>query len=303
VPGTFQAEDYDNGGEGIAYHDVVPGNAGGLYRTGESVDIKTAGGNGTNYAVNNFQVGEWVSYSINVAQTGTYRVEANVSSVYTNSQFHIEVDGVKRSGSLLVPNTGSWTTYQWVGSGGIDLSAGIHMVRIYVEQEYFDMDALRVTAQSRSPFTGSAFAVPGTWQAEAFDNGGEGVAYHDVVPGNAGGVYRTGESVDIKVAGGNGTSYAVNNFQIGEWVSFTINVAQAGTYVVEANVSSTYTNSQFHIEIDGEKRTDAVLVPSTGSWTTYQWVGTGGIELTAGTHILRILVEQEYFDLDALRVP
>jgi hypothetical protein len=238
-----------------------------------------------------------------VAQTGTYRVEANVSSVYTNSQFHIEVDGVKRSGSLLVPNTGSWTTYQWVGSGGIDLSAGIHIVRIYVEQEYFDMDALRVTAQSRSPFTGSAFAVPGTWQAEAFDNGGEGVAYHDVVPGNAGGVYRTGESVDIKVAGGNGTSYAVNNFQIGEWVSFTINVAQAGTYVVEANVSSTYTNSQFHIEIDGEKRTDSVLVPSTDSWTTYQWVGTGGMELTAGTHILRILVEQEYFDLDALRVP
>jgi hypothetical protein len=46
-----------------------------------------------------------------------------------------------------------------------------------------------------------------------------------------------------------------------------------------------------------------VLVPTTGSWTTYQWVGTGGIELSAGPHILRIYSEQEYFDLDALRVP
>jgi carbohydrate binding protein with CBM6 domain len=80
-------------------------------------------------------------------------------------------------------------------------------------------------------------------------------------------------------------------------------IQKPGTYVIEANVSSVYTNSQFRIEIDGEKRTDSVLVPNTGSWTSYQWVGAGGIELSAGPHILRIYVEQECFDLDALRVP
>ena len=32
VPGRIEAEDYDNGGEGVAYHDTTPGNTGGAYR-------------------------------------------------------------------------------------------------------------------------------------------------------------------------------------------------------------------------------------------------------------------------------
>ena len=43
VPGRIEAEDYDLGGEGVAYHDTTPGNAGGAYRA-DDVDIETAGG-------------------------------------------------------------------------------------------------------------------------------------------------------------------------------------------------------------------------------------------------------------------
>ena len=39
VPGTIEAEDYDNGGEGVAYHDTVAGNQGGAYRS-DDVDIE-----------------------------------------------------------------------------------------------------------------------------------------------------------------------------------------------------------------------------------------------------------------------
>ncbi len=41
VPGRIQAEDYDLGGEGVAYHDTTPGNSGGAYRH-DDVDIETA---------------------------------------------------------------------------------------------------------------------------------------------------------------------------------------------------------------------------------------------------------------------
>ncbi len=50
------------------------------------------------------------------------------------------------------------------------------------------------------PFFGTPIAVPGTFEAENFDLGGEGVAYHDNVPGNAGGQYRLNEDVDIIVS-------------------------------------------------------------------------------------------------------
>jgi len=56
---------------------------------------------------------------------------------------------------------------------------------------------------SGTPYTGSPAAVPGTIQAEDFDNGGEGVGYHDSGPNNAGGAYRSG-GVDIEAAAGGG---------------------------------------------------------------------------------------------------
>jgi len=144
VPGLIQAEDFDNGGEGIAYHDAVPGNAGGLYRPNEDVDIIA---NGTGYAVNNIQTGEWLSYSISVAQTGTYRLEASVSSRFTTSQWHMEIDGVNVTGSILVPDTGSWGTFQFIGKNGVSLTAGRHILTIYAEQQYFNLDAIRISAQ------------------------------------------------------------------------------------------------------------------------------------------------------------
>src|SRR5258708_1004867 len=48
-----------------------------------------------------------------------------------------------------------------------------------------------------TPFSGTPVAVPGTIEAEQFDNGGEGVAYHDLMAGNSGGQYRAAD-VDIE---------------------------------------------------------------------------------------------------------
>ena len=43
--------------------------------------------------------------------------------------------------------------------------------------------------------------------------------------GNVGGAYRPNEGVSIIAAG---SGYVVNSFQTGEWLAYTINVAQAG---------------------------------------------------------------------------
>src|SRR5437660_8098579 len=45
IPGTIQAEDFDNGGEGVAYHDEDAVNSGGLYRTtGVDIERSSEGG-------------------------------------------------------------------------------------------------------------------------------------------------------------------------------------------------------------------------------------------------------------------
>jgi len=61
------------------------------------------------------------------------------------SQFRVEIDGVNVTGTVPVPNTGRWGTFQLVGTGCISLSAGQHVLRVYSEQEYFNLDAVRIS--------------------------------------------------------------------------------------------------------------------------------------------------------------
>src|SRR5207249_2886045 len=110
LPGTIQAEDFDNGGEQVAYHDQDAGNNGGVYRSTD-VDIQAASEGG--YAIGWFFAGEWLKYTTNVLTNGTYTTMARVASPCSGASMQLEVDGTPL-GSLAVPNTGGWQTWQTV---------------------------------------------------------------------------------------------------------------------------------------------------------------------------------------------
>src|SRR5919198_2770024 len=259
IPGTFEAENFDLGGEGVAYHDNVKGNAGGQYPPNEDVDIVVSSDAvGGGYVVNNFETGEWLAYTINVAASALYDIEIRAASGFTNSAFHVEIDGVNVTGTVTVPNTLSWSAFQWVGKKGVSLTAGIHVLKIVSDQQYFNLNSIRVTATPTATpilttaYSGTPIAIPGTFEAEDFDRGGEGVAYHDNVKGNAGGQYRLSEDVDIVVSSDAlGGGYVVNNFETGEWLAYTVNVAANAFYDIGLRVASGFSTSAFHVEIDG----------------------------------------------------
>src|SRR5438105_824553 len=102
--------------------------------------------------------------------------------------------------------------------------------------------ALSVTTPAPpAPFSGTPIAIPGTFEAENFDLGGEGVAYHDNVKGNAGGQYRLSEDVDIILsADALGGGYVVNNFETGEWLAYTVNVAASAHYDIEIRATTIF---------------------------------------------------------------
>jgi len=156
VPGLIEAEDFDSGAEGVAYRDLTPGNQGGRYRLDTDVDIISPFP-GVN-VISDFQTGEWLAYTINVVQSGIYRIEALVSSVDTTSQWHAEIDGANVTGSVRVPNTGSWATFQWIGASGVRLTAGQHVLRLVADQQFFNLDAIRITLS----FTDDSLVARGT---------------------------------------------------------------------------------------------------------------------------------------------
>ncbi|HKO56389.1 MAG TPA: carbohydrate-binding protein [Thermoanaerobaculia bacterium] len=152
---------------------------------------------------------------------------------------------------------------------------------------------------ARSPFLGAPVNLPGTVQAENYDNGGEGVAYHDTSPGNAfGPVYRT-EDVDIGqiTAGG----YHIGALANGEWTEYTVNVATTGPYNVTIRYSSATTlTTSFRLLLNGVDVSGSIPITSSGDWQNYV-TKVVSVNLTAGSSkILRVSFDVGAFNLDSL---
>jgi hypothetical protein len=127
---TIQCEDFDFGGEGVSYHDTTGTNLGGMYRTADAVDIKVASDSGGGYRLSDVVAGEWVEYTINVQQTGSYDFGFRVASPDPGGHFHAEIDGANVSGLLSVADTNSFAVFSTVSKTGISLSAGTHVLRL-----------------------------------------------------------------------------------------------------------------------------------------------------------------------------
>ena len=130
IPGRVEGEDYDFGGQGVAYNDTEATNFGGQYRTSEWVDIEANDGG---YTIGYTNGGEWLKYTINVTTTGTYSLTTRLGSALSGATFHVEVDGVNKTGSLTVPNTGSWTVFTTIITPNISLSKGQHVMKVVFE--------------------------------------------------------------------------------------------------------------------------------------------------------------------------
>jgi Tfp pilus assembly protein PilX len=297
LPGTVQAEDFDSGSEGVAYHDATAANEGGAYRPTSSVDIAPAEDTGGGYTLGWVVAGEWVKYSVNVRASGTHDIEARVASWGAGGTFHIEANGVNITGPIAIPNTGWWQTWTTIRKAGVQLHAGPQVWRIVMDTNgtsgaVGNFNYLRVIAAPGStPYYGTPLALPGTIQSEDFDNGAEGVAYHDNSPGNSGGQYRPTSNVDIAAASDATGNYTLGWVGAGEWLKYTVSVAAAGQHDIEFRVASAGAGGTFHIEVNGTDVTGSIAVPNTGGWQTWTTIRKTGVQLTAGLQTWRLVMD------------
>jgi poly(3-hydroxybutyrate) depolymerase len=127
IPGTIQAENYDLGGQNVAYYDSTSGNTGGAYRS-DSVDVETVlGGSVTDvgWTTDN----EWLKYTVQVAKTGAYTVTANIATPNAGKTIAIQMDGAT-VGTIVTVNTGWWQTYTTGTLTGVPLTAGTHVMTL-----------------------------------------------------------------------------------------------------------------------------------------------------------------------------
>jgi hypothetical protein len=134
-----EAEDFDQGRQGESYHDLSPGNSGGVYRTSD-VDVEVARDSGGGFNVGWIAAGEWLKFTVIVAVTGTYDLEMRVASKGPGGAFHVEVDGVDRTGLVGIPDTGAWQTWTTVRTS-VQLQAGTQVWRIVADTQSIETGA------------------------------------------------------------------------------------------------------------------------------------------------------------------
>lgn len=152
----------------------------------------------------------------------------------------------------------------------------------------------------RSPFLDKALSIPGTIEAEYFDNGSAGVAYYDMDKQNRGEGYRLETGVDVYTIKDKPNEYAVGYAQKEEWLDYSVNVEKEAYYDITAILSTGGEQSGIQLQLDGENITEMLqTAPNDNDWESYLETKTRTLaKLPQGEHTLRMNVVGDWINID-----
>jgi hypothetical protein len=300
VPGTVYAENYDTGGQGVAYNVTsVNGSANGYRSDGVDLEATTDTGGPAN-DLGWTAAGQWFKYTVNVTTAGTYTVGLRLAAptAVTDGLHIANSAGTNLSGNVNVPATGGYQTWVTVVAT-VTLPAGTQTLTVDQDHAGWNINFLAFGLNTsggggtpppggEAPFGGTAAAVPGTVQAENYDTGGQGVAYNVTAVNGSANSYRS-DGVDLEATADTGGGDDLGWTAAGQWFKYTVNVATAGTYAVSLRLAAptAVTNA---LQINNTAGTDlsgVITAPATGGYQNWTTV-TANITLPAGTQTLTV---------------
>lgn len=161
-----------------------------------------------------------------------------------------------------------------------------------------------VVAALTQPATATAAFVPhtlpGTIQAADYDLGRLGAAYSDTyatrtdyrnhAPHNSGEAYRN-DGVDIDaVTDSTSRGFAVSHTEAGEWLQYTVMVPQTTACAVQVRLRNpAATTTRLLVEVNEQQVVGRITASAGASWQT---LPAGNVQLPAGTHKVRLRVEE-----------
>ncbi len=134
----LQAEHYDLGGEGVAFHDDDPRQSSSTLRANgaaNDVDIAAIAGGADmpGAKIASIVAGEWLRYTVTVPATGRYDLRlrvANASAAAIANAITVRWKGAVVAGSPMVPTTGGADTFTTLVVNGVALSAGTELLQL-----------------------------------------------------------------------------------------------------------------------------------------------------------------------------
>ncbi|HDQ45101.1 MAG TPA: carbohydrate-binding protein [bacterium] len=167
IPGVIACEDYDIGGQGVAYWDrdyqqtrwdvSQPWNRGYTYRN-DGVDIeRSADPEGTPYNVGWIEDGEWLSYTVNADIPGEYEIRIRTASPQATGRLELSLSGIPVTPVLQIPSTGGWQNWASQTIRDVAVGEGAHRLTLSFPGGGFNLNQLEFI------LTRSHRSVPDGW--------------------------------------------------------------------------------------------------------------------------------------------
>lgn len=229
-----------------------------------------------------------------VPTNGSVDLTANVTgSGITKVEFY--------DGTVLL-NTSTAAPYTFTAT---NLAARVHgfYAKVYVGTSLELSNVASVVAGAQLPYQGNIVSIPSQviepGNYDYYEGGvGQNISYFDVSTANEAGTFRSPEYVDAGPTSGEGNT--VSYINEGEWLEYTVNIAQAGTY----DLAFRYTSGNaggggpFHIEVDGNTVANNITVAFTNNtWTLWATKTVVGVILPAGQHVIRLVFDNAGFNM------
>lgn len=155
IPGVLYLSNYDLGTNEVAYSDVdyanyslstnsfQAWNAGWSFRN-DGVDIQTNSDNtnSNGYHIGYTQVGEWLKYTVNVAETAFYNFNFRYATAQSGAKVNFLMNDVDISGNISVGNTGGWSNFVNKFIENIYLEQGTHVFTVKIASGSFNMSSI-----------------------------------------------------------------------------------------------------------------------------------------------------------------
>lgn len=302
------AVNYDEGGQDVAYNDTDAAQIGTPVRPGDGVDIV-----GDGDAIGWVDDGEWVEYTLDIAQAGVYDLSflsalgasSGAQRTITASFSKPDNSPYVTSESIHVEPTGNWSNFQPTSPTQVVLEAGEQVLRLTFNGGAQDLASFSLSRDGQQAF--NAGGIP--WQVDAdaglsldaalFDEGSQGEAYNELSSIQLGSNFRE-TPVDIVGQGG-----AIGWIDDGEWVEYTINVEQAGSHTLSFVTSNPNNGRSItaSVEKDGAVYDEATIsTPNSGAWDTYTSSASVNLELEVGVQTLRLTFNGGHQDLASFQM-
>eukprot|EP00804_Cyclotella_cryptica_P018038 CCRYP_008322-RA/>CCRYP_008322-RA protein AED:0.05 eAED:0.05 QI:1251/1/1/1/1/1/2/224/695 len=268
IPGTIQAEEYCGS-------------------FGVQTESTTDSGGGTNIGF--LDGGDYTEYKVDVTTSGQYMFSARVASQQGGGLIDVQVDGVSVA-ILQVPNTNGWQSWTTIYAD-VALTSGEHIIKLAYPYGNFNLNWFSFSKGSgnfptRKPTaapetgctSGSAFAVPGQFEAEAFCNG---------------------FGVETENTNDSGGGLNIGFLDAGDYAEYNINVASAGQYTFEARVASENANGKMDVKLNGNILVQ-LSIPDTNGWQSWTTISSS-VDLPTGEHKLRLDFPEGGFNINWIK--